>query len=135
MHIGQHHSVVGHSEFRYSLKTEEIYKLLKNDVFHEDLVKTYIECMGQDERIFMIEDQGVLFYSICFKTGSFARKSLFKYLPHDVSGDICYVEKLVTRFWNRQIRDAFEEMIVSKYPNVKCGQFHRTKLITIRRRK
>ena len=138
MHIGQHDPVVGHSDFRYSLKTEEIYKFLKNDFFHEDLVKMYIELMGQDERIFLIDGHGVLFYSICFKTAPFAKKPLFNYLPHDVNGDICYIEKVVSSVWNRQIRDAFEEEVIKKYPQLKCAQFHRpsyNKLKTIRRKK
>ena len=93
------------------------------------LILSYLDAMIQDKRIIIIyeENQPYAFmaFSICNDMVQYLKKDLWAYLPHDPHGRTIYIEKLVSKSWNRELRLKFEEEILKLYPQLEKGIWHR----------
>jgi hypothetical protein len=89
----------------------------------------YFDKMLADRRIVSIVKDGyfvaIMAFSLCFDYKPFLEKKEWEYKEHDAKGDILYVEKLVSLYWNKQMRYDFEEIITHFYPAIKFGIWHR----------
>lgn len=91
---------------------------------------TYVRRMVIDGRCITIKDDngkdvGVIFFSVCDDYDPFYKKKRWHYLPHNPDGKILYVELIASSIWNKQIRIAFQEGILNRFPNLKTGVWHR----------
>lgn len=106
-------------------------------------VISYLESMIRDKRIIVIYDEDRIYAFLAFSIGEDAieywKKDIWAYLPHNPRGRTIYVEKLVSRGWNRELRETFERKILELYPHLETGMWHRwatwgdRKVITKRR--
>ena len=94
-----------------------------------DSVLLYFINMIKDERVVIISEDNkpysVIAYSMTDNYEPFLKKGSWDYLPHNSSGHIVYVEKLVSLGWNKQVRIMFEHIIRTKYPTMEYGMWHR----------
>lgn len=94
-----------------------------------DPVLTYCVNMITDERVVIVYEDNkphsVFFYSITDNEETFLKKGMWEYKKQDPQGKILYVEKMVTKGWNRELRNIFELTVCTKYPQIECGCWHR----------
>lgn len=91
-------------------------------------IEDYISKMLGDGRILVIEDDGlhtVLFFSVCYKFGEFFLKDTWDYMEHCPEGDMIYIEKIVSKNFNKEIRKLIEAKLTELYPKFKIGIWHR----------
>ena len=103
----------------------------------------YFSNMIETGRVIIIYKDGdpyaVMTFSITNDYEPFFKKKTWDYLAHDPSGKIIYIEKLVSKGWDRTMRIQFQDEISEKYPNLEYGVWHRIaqwgdrKVITKRR--
>ena len=86
------------------------------------MIAEYMLKMASERRVIVINENGHihtwLTFSICNDTESYENKKLFEYSPHDPTGSVCFIEKLVSRKWSLSLRKQLEEAIVHQYPSV-----------------
>ena len=131
------------------MKTIEILKFMGEQGirYKQDELQTifnYVNSMIRDNRVIEIESQGkieaILFISVSDNYEPFFKKTTWTYKPHDPRGKIIYVEKLVAKEWNKEMRMQFEELLTNLYPHFELGVWHRwakwgdRKTIAFRRR-
>ena len=96
---------------------------------HIDEIIDYTTKMYDNGRIITISDPNglfaVAFFSITDSPEEFLKKGELVYKSHDPVGKIVYLEKLVSRGWNRELRIEFETELLKKYPNITHGVWHR----------
>ncbi|MDO8656152.1 MAG: hypothetical protein Q7K45_02860 [Nanoarchaeota archaeon] len=89
----------------------------------------YVSDMLHDHRIVEIRKDGtphaIIFFSVCNDYEPYLKKGEFEYLPDNPSGKIIYVEVMIARRWTRELREKFEELLATKYPNFEYGVWHR----------
>ena len=106
---------MGEEGIRY--KTSEI----------EDVLD-YVERMLSDERILVIYDDNkmntVLFFSVCNDYMNYLRKPTWIYKEHNPYGKMVYIEKIVSKTYNKEIRLKIQHLIMSLYPTVRFGKWH-----------
>lgn len=89
----------------------------------------YTTRMMDNGRVIMIWDrdmpQAVLFFSMTNDPDLFLKKGTWEYRSQDPEGKIIYLEKLISRGWNRKLRAQLETEIIKKYPNMTHGVWHR----------
>jgi hypothetical protein len=89
----------------------------------------YCALMLNDERVIVISEDkkpcAFIFYSITDDPEKYLKKGQYEYLPHSLEGKTVYVEKLVSFFWNRDLRVIFERIITEKHPQLEHGAWHR----------
>lgn len=92
-------------------------------------ITNYLQNMAIDGRIIMVSKHGnphtFIAYSICNNSDRFANKGLWEYEPHTRSGYVCFIEKMATKRWTRDIRVQLEERILERYPDVKIAVWYR----------
>ena len=85
--------------------------------------------MGKDGRIIEVDKDGypwgIIIFSLCNDYEPFYKKYTWKYLKHDRKGHIAYIEKMACYGWSKELRKAFEERLVAKYPNIEQAIWHR----------
>src|SRR3990167_11290062 len=89
----------------------------------------YATKMLDNGRVIVIWDDdiisAVLFFSITNEPKLFLEKQTWEFKSHDPEGKIVYLEKLVSRGWNKKIRLQLESEIIRKYPNIDHAEWHR----------
>jgi hypothetical protein len=89
----------------------------------------YFALMLYDERIILIKKDGNPHAIICFSMTDepeiYLKKKTWDYLSHDVLGKTIYVEKIVSKGWDKELRDQFEREIIKRYPQIEYGVWHR----------
>lgn len=89
----------------------------------------YFQKMLENNRIVYILDNNkpyaFLFFSMTNDPDKFLKKDKWEYLDHDENGKIVYVEKLISKGWNKELRSEFERIIAEKYPQFESGVWHR----------
>ena len=89
----------------------------------------YFINMIKDERIILISEDGepyaVIAYSMTDDPDTFLKKETWDYLQHDPIGNIVYVEKIVSKSWNRELRNILEHVVSAKYPQMEYGMWHK----------
>lgn len=107
---------MGSEGVRY--KKSELYK-----------VYNYTKRMLDDQRIMVISDnkeiKAVIFFSICEDYLKYLKKPTWKYLEHNSKGTYVYIEKAVSKSWDRGMRLAVQRGILKSYSQVKTGKWHR----------
>ena len=113
----------------------ELMHLLGRDfhcVFHKselELAILYFINMIKDERVIIIyEDKkphAILTYSLTDDTDIFLKKKTWDYLPQNLLSKTIYIEKLVSKGWNKELRTIFEQMILKRHPQLEHGVWHR----------
>lgn len=92
-------------------------------------MRSYLELMAQDERVIIINKEGVshtlITFSLCNDIRPFVNKKLWDVIPHDPMGDTCYVEKIITDGWSKDIRLKLQDAILTKYSQVKWAVWYR----------
>ena len=92
-------------------------------------IMDYVTRMIEDGRVVAINGESgihaVLFFAICHDWHPFHEKGSWIYLAHDQLGDTIYLESLVSKGWDKEVRAKFEEIITHKYPNLKQAVWHR----------
>ena len=85
-------------------------------------MRKYFEKMASDGRLIQIFEDGkqvtFLTFSICNNYTPYKDKDIWEYLPHDPSGRICFIEKLASIRWNKELRMQLENAILEKYPQI-----------------
>ena len=103
----------------------------------------YFSLMLDNHRVIVINKDGspysVFFFSITDDPDHFLLKDTWDYRTHNQYGKIVYVEKLVSKGWDREIRVLFEGLIVDQYPQIEYGVWHRwgktgDRKVTVKRR-
>lgn len=107
------------------------------------MVLDYFQKMIDDGRIIVIKKDSKIHAFIAFSVTDnpeeFHKKGEWNFKTHNPSGKIVYIEKLISKGWNRDLRFQFEEMILKEYPNLERGVWHRwarwgdRKTFTVRR--
>ena len=94
-----------------------------------NLVAKYYEKMGRDGRTLQIKENGKLHtfmtFSICNDFTPYANKGIWEYLPHNPEGFICFVEKVVSMQWTKELRKQVEAVILERYPQVEGAVWFR----------
>jgi len=94
-----------------------------------DQVLFYFSKMIEDKRIVVTEDESGLHTVICFSIGDsiefFWKKKQWAYAPHDPQGLLFYIEKLISKGWNRSMREYIQAHIQSLYPHLREAHGHR----------
>lgn len=100
--------------------------------FHKDELDyaiLYFINMIKDNRVVIIyEDKlpfAIMTYSLTDDSDTFLKKETWDYLPHNLLAKTVYVEKLISKGWNKGLRLAFEKTITSMYPKIEQGIWHR----------
>lgn len=86
-------------------------------------IYSYFMKMIRDERIVSIyngeELCGVMAYTVCRDFGQFYPDTSWNYSEQDAVGDKIYIEFLVFREWDKEIRRLLEAIITEKYPDLR----------------
>ena len=89
----------------------------------------YIDNMLRDNRILVINRNGepyaLIFFSISNSYEPYFFKSDFDFLPHNPNGRIIYLEKLISKGWDKKLRQQFEQTILQIYPQLETAVWHR----------
>jgi len=82
----------------------------------------YFRKMAEDGRLIKIWKDGkshtFLTFSICDDYRPYAYKALWQVLSHNPSGRICFIEKIVSRGWSKQLRKEIQDAIISRFPSI-----------------
>lgn len=101
-------------------------KFDQSDLF--DII-AYFDAMIADHRIIGIDEDGkliaILAVSVCEDVQPYYEKKLWHYRSHDPKGSIAYFEKLIAIKWNRDIRNLTYDQVISLFPSVRYGSWHR----------
>ena len=94
----------------------------------EDVID-YFALMLYDERIILITKDSQPHAVICFSMTNdpdlYLKKKTWDYLPHEPTGKIIYVEKIICKKWDKELRSQFEHEISKRYPKMQYGMWHR----------
>ena len=89
----------------------------------------YFDAMIKENRVVMISKNdsmiAMLAFSMCDNYEPFLKKKDWDFLNHDPNGNIMYVEKLVSLYWDKEVRKRFEEIITKVYPRIEYAVWHR----------
>lgn len=89
----------------------------------------YFKQMASDGRLIIISKDdkfnALLTFSICEGYLPYANKDLWEYLPHNPEGRICFVEKLISLKWSREIFRQLEKEIVNRHPQIEQAVWFR----------
>jgi len=89
----------------------------------------YVTRMIEADRVIIIYENrdvhSVLFFSMSDDTDFFFKKNTWEFRDHDDYGKIVYLEKLVSRGWNKEIRFKVENEILKIHPQMTHGAWHR----------
>lgn len=89
----------------------------------------YVSDMLYNHRIVEIRKDSrphaIIFFSVCDDYEPYLKKGEFQYLPDNPSGKIIYIEVMICRKWTRELREQFETLLTTKYPNLEYGVWHR----------
>lgn len=55
----------------------------------------------------------------------FYHKDLWEVAEHDPKSETVYIEKMVAKNWNKELRRKFETILLAKYPQIKEAVWHR----------
>ena len=114
--------------------------------FPKDSIKEiihYFSNMIRDGRVVVIYKEKEIYAFVTFALTDeyerFYKKKTWDYVPHDKSGKIMYVEFMVCKQWNKQLRYQFQSEILKLYPQIEEAHWHRwasygDRLITWRRK-
>ena len=90
--------------------------------------------MAHEGRAIILRDDDfnilVIFFSITDDYLPYAKKHTWEYMAHNPKGKICFIEKMIAKKWNKEIRKRVEEFIVRNYPSVEDAVWYRTKGLT-----
>ena len=93
------------------------------------LILDYTMRMCDNGRVLVISDSQspvcVVFYSMTNEPDTFLKKGDYEYKSHDPEGRVAVLEKLVSRKWNKEIRQALESELIRKFPNMAYGTWYR----------
>ncbi len=93
------------------------------------LIESYFSKMIADGRVIAIYSNGIphaiLAFSICNDMVKYYQKDTWDYAPHNPYGHVIYVEKLVSKKWDKDLRKQFQHNILLRYPNVDTAIWHR----------
>lgn len=94
-----------------------------------DVAIGYFMNMIKDERVIVIYEDSkphaVMTYSLTDDPDTFLKKATWDYLPQNLLAKTIYVEKLVSKGWNKELRTLFEQMIIKRHPRLEHGIWHR----------
>ena len=100
---------------------------IKRSVIHD--VVDYVDNMLRDSRILVINRDGepyaLVLFSISNSYEPYFLKNDFDFLPHNPNGRIIYLEKLISKGWDKELRQQFEETILQIYPQLETAVWHR----------
>lgn len=89
----------------------------------------YFMNMIKDERVIKVDKDGtpyaILVYSITDDCEPFLKKRTWEYKPHFPDGKTAYVEKIVSKGFDKELRTIFEQIIRTKYPQIEYGAWHK----------
>lgn len=89
----------------------------------------YCANMLKDERIITINKDGeiyaVMFFSITDSADEFLIKKTWEYRPHHPEGRVIYVEKIVSKGWDKELRSILERVARTKHPQIEYGIWHK----------
>ena len=133
MYNGQQHDMEGFSDI-YFMKILTILKFMGetgirfkqdelSDIFY------YIRSMIASCRVIELCDNetryGYLFFSICNDIEPYYKKPTWRYVSDNKNGDKVYIEKLVAKAWNKELRKIVEKNLHQLYPNLVEAIWHR----------
>lgn len=99
----------------------------------EDLsgVHDYLTKMLDDHRVLAIFDGheviAIVTFSICSDYKKYYSKGVWEYMEHDPYGCTLYIEKLVSKTWNLELRRLMQDLFLEKYPFLTRGIWHRSR--------
>jgi len=89
----------------------------------------YTTRMIDNGRVILIWDDlspiAVMFFSVTDTPDEFLKKGTWEFRSHDVNGKTVYVEKIISKTWNKELRIRFEEKILQKFPDFTQGVWHK----------
>ena len=89
----------------------------------------YTSKMLDNGRIITLSDEsgllGVMYFSVTDDYEPFLKKGEFEFKSHDPEAKTIYVEKMISRKWNKEIRLEFEKEVMKRYPWVNQCIGHR----------
>ena len=89
----------------------------------------YFNSMIKDSRVIIIRKDylpyAVLTFSITDEPDKYLKKGPWEYLSHDVNGKTIYIEKLISKGWDKELRRDFESTLTFLYPQIEYGIWHR----------
>lgn len=92
-------------------------------------MREYLERMAHDERLIIIRKNDVphtlVTFSICNDEKDYVDKNVWEVIPHDVTGNTCYIEKIITDGWSSEIRKELQRAILTKYPQIEWAVWYR----------
>jgi hypothetical protein len=94
-----------------------------------ETIMDYTTRMLEDERVIAVHrteiPHAIIFFSISDSPDVFLAKGSWEYVPHDSFGKIVYLEKLICRKWDKELRKNVEAILIEKYPQLEYGIWHR----------
>ena len=106
---------------------------LMDHVRSNGTIEAYYRKMAKDKRVITIYNgqEIVLFmtFSITNDYIPYAEKDTWEYRKHNPSGHICYIEKLASKIWDRDMRTRLVDIIEKRFPDVIYGVWHRPRVI------
>lgn len=92
-------------------------------------MREYLELMAKDGRLIIINKDDkthtLVTFSICEDYERYVDKGIWEYKDHNPKGSICYIEKIITDGWSREIRKQLESEITTRYPAIAWAVWYR----------
>lgn len=105
---------------------------LLDHVKSNGIIESYYRKMVKDNRVITIYNNQEV---VCFMTFSitndyipFAEKGTWEYMRHNPHGHICYIEKLASKIWDKDMRNRLVDIIEKRFPDVIYGVWHRPRV-------
>ena len=93
------------------------------------LFESYVERMLNDDRVIVFSEngkvEGVIFFSVDDETNRFWQKKMWEYLPHNPLGTTAYIELLLIKKWNMEVRKNIQYFLENRFPDLLFGRWHR----------
>lgn len=112
------------------MKELEVFEFMKLRGMKLDPIQTeeairYVSLMLLDQRIIVIlrysDLHTVAFFSICNNPTPYQAKQTWGFLQHDPEGKVVFIEKMVTKGWNKEVRHGLEKVLINRFPQLEEG--------------
>ena len=98
---------------------------------HLHVISDYIDKMLEDDRVIIISGNtgvtAVAFYSMCTleECAHLHDEGTWFYKPQNIAGNTFYVDKIISKCWDRNLRMAIDTFAGTRFPKIEYGAWHR----------
>lgn len=94
-----------------------------------DVMLEYFRLMLEEGRIITISKDGnphaIIMFSVGDNPDKFLKKGTWEYVPHDPKGKIVCIEQLISKGWDKDLRNLMEITLSSRFPTAEEAVWYR----------